>query len=287
MLRESIQAFRTITVRIINYRSNGVPFVNDLTVVPMRNPASNAVTHFLGVLKANPLTGAVGSAPSLGVPALTDATALGAVPSAASQRIPIHLQEALQHEVERAQMITERAAPYKIIHVNAAWCRAFGYRADELIGHPFTVIHGPAAEPSLLRMLEQAFASGRQVTCRATCYSKQEQPCATMLTVSPLLDSTGTESHYYLHVVRPATADGAPSAMAVAINRTMSGDKLLQCCPGSAAALGTVRNNGSGSSGSPQTADGSRLVDRACLRAAAAVVAKMAAAVAAWGTPHT
>ena len=39
--------------------------------------------------------------------------------------------------------------------------------------------------------------------------------------------------------------------------------------------------------GSPQTADGSRLVDRACLRAAAAVAAKTAAAVAAWGTPHT
>ena len=35
MLHEALRSYRRITVRLINYRSDKTPFVNDLTIVPL------------------------------------------------------------------------------------------------------------------------------------------------------------------------------------------------------------------------------------------------------------
>lgn len=51
VLHNALRCFRPITVRLLNYRANGSPFVNDLTVLPILDPVANVATHFLGIMK--------------------------------------------------------------------------------------------------------------------------------------------------------------------------------------------------------------------------------------------
>jgi len=243
VLHAALKELRPITVRLVNYRKDGVPFVNDLTVVPLRDAATKVATHFLGVIREHLLPGhsirsaiptpsALATLGGIGVPEERQATELSRDwnlrPLASPPRIPTQLQEALRSEVAHPQMITERAAPHKIIHVNNAWRRACGYRAEELIGRPYTILHGPQTEPGLQPLLKQAFLAGQQVTCKATYYTKSQQPMQSHVTISPLLDSSGTESHYYVHLLTSpndqpplTTQPGLPSNFGSALNSSI------------------------------------------------------------------
>ena len=57
MLHTSLAASRPITVRLLNYRADGTPFVNDLTVMPVLDRTTNQATHFLGIMREQPLPG--------------------------------------------------------------------------------------------------------------------------------------------------------------------------------------------------------------------------------------
>lgn len=66
-------------MRLINYRADKTPFVNDLTIVPLLDELpGNAVTHFLGIICERPLPGplpstALSLAPPIAALAPTDA----------------------------------------------------------------------------------------------------------------------------------------------------------------------------------------------------------------------
>lgn len=57
VLRDALHCARPITVRLLNYRADGTPFVNDLTILPIIDPAMQVTTHFLGVVRDRPLSG--------------------------------------------------------------------------------------------------------------------------------------------------------------------------------------------------------------------------------------
>ena len=225
VLHSSLKAYRPITVRLLNYRADCTPFVNDLTVMPILDRTTHATTHFLGIMREQPLPGmlaptphasetmnpfdAAAGVPHSGVISLSNlmsgvmggGAALGGLqdsllgqlmadiagsPAAAATansasamsgkrghyavppalHVPTQLHEALQHDVPHPQLITERQPPYKTIHVNAAWCRQCGYRADDLIGRPYSMLLGPCPSPALVQILEHAFSSVRQVSPR-------------------------------------------------------------------------------------------------------------------------
>jgi hypothetical protein len=225
VLHSSLKAYRPITVRLLNYRADCTPFVNDLTVMPILDRTTHATTHFLGIMREQPLPGmlaptphasetmnpfdAAAGVPHSGVISLSNlmsgvmggGAALGGLqdsllgqlmadiagsPAAAAAansasamsgkrghyavppalHVPTQLHEALQHDVPHPQLITERQPPYKTIHVNAAWCRQCGYRADDLIGRPYSMLLGPSPSPALVQILEHAFSSVRQVSSR-------------------------------------------------------------------------------------------------------------------------
>lgn len=123
VLHEALRSFRPITVRLINYRSDRSPFVNDLTIVPLINPTTGVATHYLGVICERPLPSPHPSlqltkfamphlrseAPAEGFPLMatngvgshsSDAvhgnSAPAGVASSAGLSVPTQLQEALQ-----------------------------------------------------------------------------------------------------------------------------------------------------------------------------------------------
>ena len=63
VLHDALRSCRPITVRLLNYRADDTPFVNDLTVLPIADPTTGATTHFLGIMRDRPLPGARPHAP--------------------------------------------------------------------------------------------------------------------------------------------------------------------------------------------------------------------------------
>ena len=145
VLHSSLKAFRPITVRLLNYRADGTAFVNDLTVMPIVDRATNTTSHFLGILRERPLPEPQRSLPSLpwGNATTTDAVPTGdaaaqaveAAPAATAamqqqgaigqpldsapypgitpepMRIPTQLQEALQVRIPPLTRLTRPPRP--------------------------------------------------------------------------------------------------------------------------------------------------------------------------------
>jgi len=215
VLHNALSCFRPITVRLLNYRADSSPFVNDLTVLPFGENPSSPTTHFLGIMRDRSLPPGVHSAvsassagPALPAPK-TPGLSGASVPSSSLIQLPMQFQDALQREVPYPQMITERSAPYKTVHVNSAWCLHCGYRPEELLGRPYSILFGPQTGRDVQAVLEQAFSSGQQATVHALYHSKSQQAWPCQHIVSPLLDSTGSSAPYFVHVLR--LSDGRPA----------------------------------------------------------------------------
>lgn len=41
------------------------------------------------------------------------------------------------------RVVTEPAQPYRILHVNRAWCETTGYAEDQLLGNTCRMLQGP------------------------------------------------------------------------------------------------------------------------------------------------
>ena len=50
-IRQAIDAEESIQTEILNYRANGTPFWNDLTIAPVMDPETREVTHYVGIQK--------------------------------------------------------------------------------------------------------------------------------------------------------------------------------------------------------------------------------------------
>ncbi|MFW6321771.1 MAG: PAS domain-containing protein [Halohasta sp.] len=50
-IRRAIDAEESIRTEILNYRANGTPFWNELTIAPVMDPESREVTHYVGIQK--------------------------------------------------------------------------------------------------------------------------------------------------------------------------------------------------------------------------------------------
>jgi len=50
LIRESLNNARSFSGEILNYRKNGMPFWNELTIIPRRD-ASGRLTNFIGAIR--------------------------------------------------------------------------------------------------------------------------------------------------------------------------------------------------------------------------------------------
>jgi PAS domain S-box-containing protein len=50
-IRRAIEADESIRTEILNYRANGTPFWNELTIAPVMDPESRELTHYVGIQK--------------------------------------------------------------------------------------------------------------------------------------------------------------------------------------------------------------------------------------------
>ena len=140
-------------------------FLTSSTLVPCGRPRLKRLVHRVGMVStATPTTGSTSMTQQAVDSIFWNGCGQRASNTPATElRIPTHFQEALQREVSIPQMISESQPPYKTVHVNGAWCLSCGYKPEELLGRPVSILFGPQTSPEMRTILEQAFKSGRQV----------------------------------------------------------------------------------------------------------------------------
>ena len=138
-MHAAVAAREKISVRLLNYTKEGLPFLNELSLAPLREgPPGSAVSHYVGHLRAwrRP------DAESVGPQALqTPAEAAETV--GVFQKMPKRLDEALAKQ-DVPIIVTEAARPFRIVHVNQVWCELCGFTVEETVGRTCQILQGPA-----------------------------------------------------------------------------------------------------------------------------------------------
>ena len=147
--------------------------------------------------------------------------------------LPTTIEAALQPSSE-ARIITEPAEPFRIVHVNEAWCRTCGFDAEEVLGHTCKFMHGPGTCPATLAMLKQALQLKRNLAVQLLNYTKSGRPFMNTLQVAPLTNRAGQVTHY-LGVVMARYLDGGGPVPPAAQQAGHPAPSPLLSAPGGAA----------------------------------------------------
>ena len=84
----------------------------------------------------------------------------------------------------------------EIVYVNAAYCAMLGRSADELIGKTPRIMQGPLTSRSVLDRLRNDLEEGRPFIGEAVNYRGDGTPFIISWRIDPILDDTGTTTHY-------------------------------------------------------------------------------------------
>eukprot|EP00966_Prymnesium_polylepis_P111798 2586172-Prymnesium_polylepis.1 len=76
-------------------------------------------------------------------------------PEEQSPGLPTSIEAALMPSSKNI-IITEPNEPFRIVHVNEAWCRSCGFDAEEVLGQTCRIMQGPGTCRATLKMLRQA-----------------------------------------------------------------------------------------------------------------------------------
>jgi PAS domain S-box-containing protein len=112
----------------------------------------------------------------------------------------------LADEIRQSEMtadrrvITEARPPYRIVHVNQAWCASTGYRQDEVANSTCKILQGPETCPRTTQVLHASLQSHRPITVRLVNYRADRSPFINDLTVMPIQD--GNLTTHFLGIMR-------------------------------------------------------------------------------------
>ncbi|KAL4447890.1 hypothetical protein ABPG75_005109 [Micractinium tetrahymenae] len=221
-LRDGVRDGTPVTVRLLNYRKDGTPFWNLLSLTPVKDDTGRVV-KIVGVqLDVTDTTeGLEGKA--RGVPLLVrydyrmqekvakpqlddvlmglqaDDDALGPHPH------PIHTAPTLHHHhreqldlattIERMKhnfVISDPSLPdCPIVFASDSFLELTGYRREEVLGHNCRFLQGRNTDRAAVEELKAAFTAGRECTVKLLNYTKEGRPFWNLLTVAPIHDGQG------------------------------------------------------------------------------------------------
>ena len=201
-----------ITVRLVNYKKGGARFINDLTVEPLVAGAHASVTHMLGTLRDRTVLLQTQSQSPL-IPAPLPLPPSTPNESEQTRRQldtrPKTLEAALQPSSE-SRVITDTSRPYRIVHVNKAWCNLCGFSSEEAVGKTCSILQGPGTCAHTLRAVEAACEQQESVACKLLNYTRDGHPFVNMLIISPLVGPDSRTTHL-LGTLHPESISGSPA----------------------------------------------------------------------------
>nr|AHZ63923.1 phototropin [Cymbomonas sp. XIVI] len=214
-IREACRTGQTVSVRLLNYKKDGTPFWNYLTVAPTFNK-DGTVANFIGVQVdvTNKTEGTVGAAyaDGHGVPLLVrydtrlqqeamgpvDAVKASMMEANASDAPPVPKSRAgldMGSTLERIQQNFVISDPTlydcPIVFCSESFLQLTGYSREEILGRNCRFLQGPGTDKRAVLEIRDAIESNSECTVRLLNYTKTGEPFWNMLSISPVMDDVG------------------------------------------------------------------------------------------------
>ena len=222
-LRDAVKAGERVSVRLLNYRKDGTPFWNYLTIAPVKL-ADGTVVKYIGVqvdvtdktegnvapsvLKDNdgfPLLvryDARLAAQNLGAfteveEAVLSATGLKSSKSfdddqqALTSRSGMDMASTLER-IQESFVITDPSLPdHPIVFASDVFLSFTGYTREEILGRNCRFLQGKDTDQNSVKAIRDAIDAGSEVTVRLLNYTKNGRPFWNMFTLAPVRDDEG------------------------------------------------------------------------------------------------
>ncbi|EFN51280.1 hypothetical protein CHLNCDRAFT_141214 [Chlorella variabilis] len=216
-LRDAVRNGTPVCTRLLNYRKDGTPFWNLLTMTPIKDEMGRVI-KFVGVqVDVTNKTEGRAYTDSAGVPMLVHYDdrlketvakpivddVLTAVQEA-DGKVPVRLSRGspsralprvaldLATTVERIQsnfVIADPTLPdCPIVFASDPFLKLTGYRREEVLGRNCRFLQGRDTDRATVNELKAAIRAGRECTVRMLNYTKAGKPFWNMLTVAPIKD---------------------------------------------------------------------------------------------------
>eukprot|EP00217_Crustomastix_stigmatica_P012793 CAMPEP_0183797780 /NCGR_PEP_ID=MMETSP0803_2-20130417/17021_1 /TAXON_ID=195967 /ORGANISM="Crustomastix stigmata, Strain CCMP3273" /LENGTH=709 /DNA_ID=CAMNT_0026042449 /DNA_START=114 /DNA_END=2240 /DNA_ORIENTATION=- len=225
-VRNAVKKGERVSVRLLNYRKDGTPFWNFLTVAPVKH-ASGQVAKYIGVqVDVSKYTeGKTERVDKGGLPVLvrfdgrlptttsaaTDEILAGVVqaeremsPSADVPLLPtsragIDLASTIER-IQQSFVISDPSLPdCPIVFASEAFLDLTGYSREEVLGRNCRFLQGPETDRESVLQIREAVRQGRECSVRLLNYTKSGQKFWNMFTLAPVRD-TKDEVQFFVGV---------------------------------------------------------------------------------------
>eukprot|EP00775_Hariotina_reticulata_P006771 gene6771-6988_t len=265
-LRNAVKMGEPISVRLLNYRKDGTPFWNLLTMTPIKTP-DGRVSKFVGVqvdvtsktegkvdnshmlvkydarLRDNVAVNVVQEVTDTVQVAETGQHVLAtAIPSGigkigpkAFPRVAIDLATTVER-IQQNFVICDPSLPdCPIVFASDAFLDLTEFPREEVLGRNCRFLQGPGTDPKTVQQIRDAIRSGEEITVRILNYKRSGAPFWNMFTLAPMKDSDDT-IRFFVGVQVDVTAQGVTGdSKAPAWTKTAS-DEAIRVKQGNQAA---------------------------------------------------
>nr|AML77705.1 putative LOV domain-containing protein [Desmochloris halophila] len=250
-VRDAVKNGKGTAVRLLNYRKDGTPFWNLLTITPVY-AADGSLSKFVGVqVDVTSKTEGTAYADSTGVPLLVKyndrlkqnvahdivedvvgavksaepslARAVGTAPKA-FPRVAIDLASTVER-IQQAFVISDPNLPDSpIVFASDAFLQMTGFSRFEVLGRNCRFLQGQHTDPRAVEEIRSAIRDGSECTVRILNYRKDGTPFWNMFSLAPMTDVDGAVCFFIgvqvdVTAERAVGADGLPAVDAAAAKK--------------------------------------------------------------------
>lgn len=214
-LREAVKNGTHVSVRLLNYRKDGTPFWNLLTMTPIKGD-DGRVSKIVGVqvdvtsrtegqakesalIKYDARLRAKNKQMVEDIAHTVQSTELGdkhELPGYGAPKAFPRVALDLATTVERVQqnfVVCDPALPdCPIVFASDAFLELSEYSREEILGRNCRFLQGPNTDRATVAKVREAIANGRECTVRLLNYTKSMRPFWNMFTLAPILDVNGS-----------------------------------------------------------------------------------------------
>eukprot|EP01026_Neomeris_dumetosa_P050378 TRINITY_DN4414_c0_g1_i3.p1 TRINITY_DN4414_c0_g1~~TRINITY_DN4414_c0_g1_i3.p1 ORF type:complete len:756 (+),score=106.22 TRINITY_DN4414_c0_g1_i3:115-2268(+) len=229
-IREGIRENKTVSVRLLNYRKDGSPFWNLLTITPIKDQEGRVVKSVGVQVDVTSRTEGKAFSQKQQSPLLVkyDDRLRKTVANQIVQNVTTTVEKVegksatkskprvfprvaidLATTVERIQqnfVISDATLPdCPIVFASDAFLELSGYSREEVLGQNCRFLQGQDTDPEAVDKLRQAIKKGEECTVKLLNYTKSKRPFWNMLSIAPMKDIDGN-TRYYIGIQVDVTA---------------------------------------------------------------------------------
>eukprot|EP00873_Tetraselmis_striata_P009108 jgi/Tetstr1/429372/TSEL_019286.t1 len=185
-IRDAVKTGEICSVRLLNYRKDGTPFWNLLTVTPVKT-STGQVTKFVGVqVDVTSRTEGKAFAETGGAPLLKYDGRL-------RENVAKNIVAEVVDTVESNFCICDPTLPdVPIVFTSDAFLELTEYSREEVLGKNCRFLQGPKTDPDTVATIRKAVIDKEEITVRILNYKKSGKPFWNMFTLAPIKDVDGT-----------------------------------------------------------------------------------------------